>query len=88
MKRLAILAAFGLVLTTPCHGEGWSEFRGPTGQGHVLDGPIPTTWSKDKNVVWKREIAGSGWSSPVVAGGACISPRPFPMAMRKTSCCA
>ena len=35
----------------------------------MLDGALPTTWAKDKNVVWKREIAGNGWSSPVVTGG-------------------
>ena len=69
MKKLAILVAVWLVLPAWSRGEGWSEFRGPTGQGHVLDGALPTTWSKDKNVVWKREIAGNGLSSPVVVGG-------------------
>jgi outer membrane protein assembly factor BamB len=68
MKKLAILAVF-CVFTLPCYGEGWSEFRGPTGQGHVLDGALPLNWSKDKNVVWKRDIAGNGWSSPAISGG-------------------
>lgn len=69
MKKLAIVLLVWLVSAAASHGEGWSEFRGPTGQGHVLDGALPTTWGKDKNVVWKREVAGSGWSSPVVVGG-------------------
>lgn len=69
MKKHAILLIVWMILPALCRGEGWSEFRGPTGQGHVLDGALPTTWSKEKNVVWKREIAGNGWSSPVVTGG-------------------
>ena len=46
----------------------WPEFRGPTGQGHA-DGEVPIEWGPDKNVAWKREMPGKGWSSPVVAGG-------------------
>jgi outer membrane protein assembly factor BamB len=48
--------------------EGWTEFRGPSGQGQV-DGDLPLTWGKGKNQIWKQDIPGSGWSSPVVTGG-------------------
>ena len=34
-----------------------------------MKGALPTIWSPDKNVAWKQEIPGKGWSSPVVAGG-------------------
>jgi outer membrane protein assembly factor BamB len=51
------------------HGEDWPQFRGPTGQGLVLQGKLPTQWSATKNVVWKQAIPGLGWSSPVVAAG-------------------
>jgi outer membrane protein assembly factor BamB len=47
----------------------WPEFRGPTGQGLVSEGKLPTMWSVDKNVAWKQEIPGKGWSSPVIADG-------------------
>jgi outer membrane protein assembly factor BamB len=50
-------------------GENWPEFRGPTGQGHVRAGGLPTRWGPDKNVVWKQPIPGRGWSSPVVWDG-------------------
>jgi len=33
---------------------------------------LPTEWSKDKNVVWRTELPGLGWSSPVVANGRII----------------
>jgi outer membrane protein assembly factor BamB len=30
---------------------------------------VPTEWGPTKNVVWKQDLPGKGWSSPVVAGG-------------------
>jgi outer membrane protein assembly factor BamB len=46
----------------------WPEFRGPTGQGHSSDQGLPLDWSESHNIVWKREVPGRGWSSPVVDG--------------------
>jgi len=47
----------------------WPQFRGPTAQGHADKADPPVTWSPTKNVRWRTAVAGSGWSSPVVAGG-------------------
>ena len=71
MNRLALVLTVALIscLAPLAKADDWPEFRGPTGQGLVGKGSLPTTWSKDKNVVWKQEIPGKGWSSPVVAGG-------------------
>jgi outer membrane protein assembly factor BamB len=49
--------------------EDWPQFRGPTGQGHSSEQGVPVEWSESRNVVWKTRVPGSGWSSPVVAGG-------------------
>src|SRR5229473_1618007 len=49
--------------------DEWPEFRGPTGQGHSAEHGIPVDWSESRNVVWKTQVPGVGWSSPVVAGG-------------------
>ena len=54
------------VLAAP-HAQ-WPEFRGPTGQGHSPEQGLPLDWSESRNVVWKRQVPGRGWSSPVVAG--------------------
>lgn len=48
--------------------EDWTEFRGPTGQGVSSAVGLPVEWGANKNVVWKVEVPGLGWSSPVVAG--------------------
>jgi outer membrane protein assembly factor BamB len=49
--------------------EDWTEFRGSNGQGDAGAISLPTSWGPSKNVIWKAEIPGSGWSSPVVVGG-------------------
>ena len=52
------------------HAEAlWPEFRGPTAQGHSLSKGLPVEWAPDKNVLWRSEIPGRSWSSPVVANG-------------------
>ncbi len=50
------------------HAENWPQWRGPTGQGIASDLPVPTTWSETKNIAWKTELRGKGWSSPVLWG--------------------
>ncbi len=46
----------------------WPSFRGPTGQGIVVDTAIPERWSDTENVVWKAKLPGRGNSSPIVWG--------------------
>lgn len=57
-----------VLLTAACvwAGETWPEFRGPTGNGHADGSGLPVTWNETENVAWKTEIAGRGWSSPVI----------------------
>jgi outer membrane protein assembly factor BamB len=47
----------------------WSEFRGPTGQGHSAETGLPLEWGPAKNVAWRKPIPGKGWSSPILGGG-------------------
>jgi outer membrane protein assembly factor BamB len=48
------------------HAADWPQFRGPDGQGHADVTRLPTEWSSTKNVAWKKEIPGAGWSSPIL----------------------
>jgi outer membrane protein assembly factor BamB len=44
----------------------WPQFRGASGTGVAdIDG-LPITWSAKKNVAWKVDVPGRGWSSPIV----------------------
>ena len=68
MRNVAIVPLALLALTTVSTADGgqWAQFRGPAA-GAVDDDPaLPDTWSETENVVWKTDIAGLGWSSPVV----------------------
>jgi outer membrane protein assembly factor BamB len=69
MRLFLALTAAGLSADPSPKTGDWPEFRGPTAQGLVTDGALPTEWSDTKNVAWKQAIPGKGWSSPVTAGG-------------------
>ena len=66
----AVFTLLGTLFVAVTAGaENWTEFRGPTGQGHSTEQGIPFEWSESQNVVWKTPVDGLGWSSPVVADG-------------------
>jgi outer membrane protein assembly factor BamB len=61
---LLILALAGAAAAA----DNWPQFRGPGSRGIGEGATLPDTWSATENVVWKAEIPGRGWSSPVVWG--------------------
>ncbi len=66
--KILVLAVVAFACGTSFANE-WRQFRGPDGQGHASDGKnLPATWSETENILWKAEIPGRGWSSPVFAG--------------------
>ena len=67
-RRIALPVLFVLVAVV-AQAEDWPQFRGPSGQGHSTERGVPFEWSETRNVLWKTRVPGSGWSSPVVAGG-------------------
>ena len=46
----------------------WPQFRGPGSLGVAENPGLPDRWSTNENGAWKVEIAGRGWSSPIVWG--------------------
>lgn len=54
--------------TSSAQQNNWTQFRGSNldGISHSLNAPIQ--WSDSTNILWKTDIAGKGWSSPVVFG--------------------
>jgi outer membrane protein assembly factor BamB len=67
MRRLLLPAAL-LAAASGLAAEDWPQFRGPTGQGMSTEVELPVEWGESRNVRWKVEVPGVGWSSPVVAG--------------------
>lgn len=69
-SKYVVLLLFVLLTVPAVHAENWPQFRGPDSTGVVVDNSAtpPSVWSVDKNVAWKTDIPGRGWSSPVVWG--------------------
>lgn len=67
---------FGVLLTLSLFNStfaqtNWTQFRGAGALGVATDDPnLPDKWSTTENVVWRTDIPGTGWSSPVVWGNA------------------
>ncbi|MDB5386777.1 MAG: outer rane biosis protein BamB [Planctomycetaceae bacterium] len=63
------LACFILLAGSNLSAEDWSDFRGPQGDGHATAKGLPTVWSETKNVRWKADLPGEGFSTPVILEG-------------------
>lgn len=53
----------------PVAAQDWPEFRGPDAQGHSNAKNLPVEWDEEKNIAWKTDLAGEGWSSPSLSRG-------------------
>ena len=62
---------FTIFLLFPVEATVWPEFRGPNAQGVVKASNVPSKMGQE-NLVWKREIPGTGWSSPVMSSGLIV----------------
>lgn len=68
MKRLAIYLICFLAITTPSIASAnWPCWRGPEYNGSNPSGEYPVKWDMESSeVVWKAEIPGKGFSTPIV----------------------
>ena len=65
-----VLSNASLVLASAAHSDqykrNWPQWRGPAGNGLVLHGNPPLSWSEDKNIKWKIAIPGLGHATPII----------------------
>ena len=66
--RVTIIVWTVLMLGSASASAQWTQFRGPRAGEVADDTALPDTWSETENVVWKIDIPGLSWSSPVVTG--------------------
>jgi outer membrane protein assembly factor BamB len=72
--RLSILIAFfttNLILNQTklfSQESNWTHFRGSNLNGISTDTLVPVIWNDSTHIIWKTDIKGRGWSSPVVYG--------------------
>jgi len=70
LKCLAAVLVLSLVVSAPSSAdENWPQFRGAQSLGIASGENLPDKWSDTENVAWKTDVAGRGWSSPVVWDG-------------------
>jgi len=72
-KNKTVRTSFFLLILVFClvsasGQDNWTHFRGSNLNGISADSLVPVTWSDSTNIVWKTNIRGRGWSSPVVEG--------------------
>jgi len=48
-------------------GVNWTHFRGSNLDG-ISAYQVPIVWNDSTNIIWKTDIRGKGWSSPVIFG--------------------
>ena len=70
MRRCALIEIILLTFFVNSNGQesNWTHFRGSHLDGISTDSLVPISWNDTTNVVWKTDIRGRGWSSPVVYG--------------------
>ncbi|MBI2809201.1 MAG: PQQ-like beta-propeller repeat protein [Planctomycetes bacterium] len=68
MKQLFFAGLLYLALApiAAAQTENWPQFRGAQVDGLGQGVTLPDKWSTIENVVWKTELPGWGWSSPVI----------------------
>ena len=70
MKRHGLCLSAALIVIFSVAGtasdDRWPQFRGPDALGVSEDAGLPESWSTTENVAWVTDIAGLGWSSPIV----------------------
>jgi outer membrane protein assembly factor BamB len=66
---IASTGAIALALANYAFGDDWPQFRGPNGDGVSKATSAPLHWTATEHVLWKQEIPGTGWSSPVLSRG-------------------
>src|SRR5262249_50257649 len=65
-RLVVVLALFASALVSAA--QEWPQFRGTKSGVAVDDAALPDQWSTTEGVVWKLDVPGRGWSSPIVTG--------------------
>src|ERR1700688_2537467 len=68
MKRILLATLLVGALSALPRAENWPQFRGVQAGVAADDPALPDVWGPTQNIVWKIDIPGTAWSSPVVWG--------------------
>jgi PQQ-like domain len=68
VKRVISVLALCVCASALVRADNWPQFRGLQGGAAPDDPALPVSWGPDQNIVWKLDLPGYSWSSPVVWG--------------------
>lgn len=70
MRRCFFAVVLALLAPNFLHADtiNWPQLRGTHADGMAEGMTLPDHWSVKENVVWKKDLPGWGWSSPIVWG--------------------
>lgn len=84
MRTILCTLLLALLARASTHAADWPQWRGPSGQGLVTDGELPTKWDAKtgENVLWKAPLpkGDTPYSSPIIQGDRVF----ITLAMNKT----
>ncbi len=67
MRCFRHLVCLGVCLSAcVLQAADWAQFRGPNASGVSAVGSAPDNWAPSSNILWKQDVPGAGWSSPIV----------------------
>jgi outer membrane protein assembly factor BamB len=88
IARLAVSLALAVVAVAPVRSPepGWPQWRGPARDGISAERVPPTAWQEGgPRRLWRSEGIGSGYSSPIIAGGRIFVTGDFGAEVRLTA---
>ena len=63
-----LLPVAAIIILSSFKPENWPQFRGPKSNQLTSEKILPLEWNHEKNLHWKYDLPGRGWSSPIVWG--------------------
>lgn len=77
LMKAVLLSLHFLAFISFSHAS-WPSWRGDlSGSGHTSEPNLPTSWSPDKNVVWRVDLPEAGNSTPIVHGDRIFVTQPL-----------
>jgi outer membrane protein assembly factor BamB len=67
-RAAVVMALASLASTVVSADDTWPQFRGAQAGVAADDPSLPDVWGPSQNIVWKIDVPGRSWSSPVVWG--------------------
>ena len=63
-----LLLVISITIMASCNNNNWPQFRGSEGKNIAAEKQLPLEWGMEKNLAWKFNLEGRGWSCPIVWG--------------------